>query len=187
MGERLGVIAGSGPFARQAIGLARERGYVPVVAGIRGEASGDLERTSESFAWIGLTDLEKLVAFFRNAGVREVVFVGKVDPAVLAGGDRADAALAAFLATVRDATPTAVLESLISVLSGRGFAVKDPTFLLQPYFRAAGLLGRIPPPPGAAADIAFGWPLVRALADLEIGQTIRSCAPAASPAPGAPS
>lgn len=172
MGERLGVIAGSGPFARQAIGLAREQGFSPVVAGIRGEASDDLAGAAEAFEWIGLTELEKLVSFFNGAGVREVVFVGKVDPAVLARRDRGDAALAAFLATILDATPTAVLGSLIAFLSARGFSVKDPGFLLRPYFRAPGLLGRIQPAPGAAADIAFGWPLTRALADLEIGQTI---------------
>jgi hypothetical protein len=172
MGERLGVIAGSGPFARQALGLARERGYAPVVAAIRGEASDDLMPAAEAFEWIGLTEIEKLDSFFKSRGVREVVFVGKVDPAVLARRDRGDAALSAFLMPVRDATPTAVLESLIALLNARGFSVKDPGFLLEPYLRAPGLLGRIEPSPVAAADIDFGWPLALALADLEIGQTI---------------
>jgi hypothetical protein len=166
------LIAGSGPFARQAVGLAREQGWEPVVAGIRGEAEEGLAAAAGAFEWVGLTEIEKLIEFFGRAGVREVVFVGKVDPAILARRDRSDGALAAFLETVRDATPTAVLESVIGLLGSRGFSVRDPGFLLRPYFRPSGRLGRIEPSPSASDDISFGWPLALALADLEIGQTV---------------
>jgi len=173
MGERLGVIAGSGPFARLALALARGQGYDLLVAGVRGEASADLEGAAAVFEWVGLTELEKLVSFFKDGGVDEVVLVGKLDPAVIArrGGDD-DAVLAALLAQVREPTPAAVLESLIGYLGTHGLAVKDPGFLLAPYFRSPGLLGRVEPAASVIADIAFGWPLARTLADLEIGQTL---------------
>lgn len=173
MGERLGVIAGSGRFARQALALAREQGYDLLVAGVRGEASADLEGAAPAFDWFGLVELEKLVSFFKDGGVDEVVLVGKVDPAALArrGGDD-DPLLAALLSRVRDNTPTAILESLIGFLGAHGLAVKDPGFLLAPYFRSPGLLGRVEPEASVSADIAFGWPLARTLADLEIGQTL---------------
>jgi DUF1009 family protein len=172
MGERLGVIAGAGPFTRQALALAREQGYDPVVAGVRGEAPAGLERDAEAFLWVGWGEFEKLVAFFSSRGVREVVLVGKVDTAVLIRQESFGADLADFLGRLRDATATEALESLIALLSARGLPVKDPGFLLAPYFREPGRLGRIESSPASDADIAFGWPLARVLADNEIGQTI---------------
>jgi DUF1009 family protein len=171
MGERLGVIAGSGAFPLRALGLIREKGFEPVVAGVRGQAAEALSGTAPSFAWFGPADFEALVGFFRESGVREIVLVGKIDPAVLVRGD-GGAALSAFLERLPSAAPAAVLEHLIAALAARGLAVKDPGFLLAPYFRPAGLLGRIAPPAAASADIAFAWPLVRTLADLDIGQTL---------------
>ena len=173
MGERLGIIAGAGRFARQALSLAREQGYACVVAGVKGAAEPGLAgEEAEAFDWFGPAELEGLASFFSGHGVREVVFVGKVDPAVLARRGPEDAEWTAALDRLPDASPTSVLRAVIEFLSARGLSVKDPGFLLGPAFRRPGLLGRIEPPSSAAADIAFGWPLARALADLDIGQTV---------------
>jgi UDP-2,3-diacylglucosamine hydrolase len=172
MGERLGVIAGSGPFALQALSLAKAQGYACVVAGVRGEAAPELQAAADAFAWFRPSELDELVAFFEGHGVRQVVLVGKVDPIVLARRDQGDPALAALLDRLPDATPTSVLLSLIGLLGSRGLAVRDPGFLIARFFRPAGRLGRIDPSPEAAADIAFGRPMARGLADLDIGQTV---------------
>jgi DUF1009 family protein len=171
MGERLGVIAGSGAFPRRALDLIRERGGEPVVAGVRGQTGEELAAAASPFAWFGPADLDALAGFFRESGVREVVLVGKVDPAILVRGD-GGAALSAFVDRLPSAAPAAALEHLIAALEVRGLSVKDAGFLLAPYFRPAGPLGRFVPSPAASADIAFAWPLARALADLDIGQTI---------------
>jgi hypothetical protein len=167
------VIAGSGPFARQALALARAQGYALRVAGVRGEASPDLESEAVPFAWIGWDEFDKLVSFFKDGGIEEVLLVGKVDPAALVRRLEGDGPKgSALLARIRGMSPTALLESLIAFLGERGFTVKDPGFLLAPFFRPPGLLGRVAPEPSVSADVAFGWPLALTLADLDIGQTL---------------
>jgi len=172
MGARLGIIAGSGRFPLQALDMARSLGYACIVAGIRGEAIPELKIKADVFEWIGTDELVKLLTFFKGQDVREAIFVGKVEPRVLLQEDLQDADLARLLSQAGDRTPTAVLRSLIDYLGAHGLAVKDPTFLLKPFFCSEGVLTKTAPSSGVLEDVAFGWPLAKAVADLDIGQTI---------------
>jgi len=172
MGRRIGLVAGSGRFPLQALAGARAQGYDCVVAGIRGEASPELKAAAEAFEWVGPTELDKLVSFFKAQGVTEIVLAGKVEPRTLIRKDLRDEDLARLLSQMKDRTPTAVLRSLFEFLTAQGIRVMDPSFLLAPYFASPGRLSRAEPSPPVLADAAFGWRLARAAADLEIGQTV---------------
>jgi hypothetical protein len=172
MGPRIGIIAGSGRFALQALEGAKSQGYACVVAGIRGEALPELKVAADAFEWVGPTELDKLLTFFKSQGVAETVFVGKVEPRTLVRRDGLDEGLARLLSQMKDRTPTAVLRTLIEVLTAHGIRVKDPSFLLEPFFCPPGQLSAAAPTPAVQEDAAFGWTLARAIADLDIGQTI---------------
>jgi DUF1009 family protein len=172
MGLRIGIIAGAGRFALQAIERAKARGYVCVVAGIRGEALPELKIAADVFEWIGPTELEKLITFFKSQGVTETVFVGKVEPRTLVRRDGFDEGMSRLLSQVKDKTPTTILRTLIEVLTARGIRVKDPSFLLEPFLCPSGRLSAAAPPASIEEDAAFGWALARSVADLDIGQTI---------------
>jgi UDP-2,3-diacylglucosamine hydrolase len=172
MGSRIGIIAGSGQFPLEALDAARKQGYDCVVAGIRGEAAPGLKLKAENFEWIGISEFEKLIAYFKRMDVREVVFVGKVEPNSLFRKENRGGALASFLAQLKDKTPTSLLAAIFGLLSARGFSVKDPGFLLGPFLCPEGVLGRVEPSARIAADIEFGWPIAAAVSDLEIGQTV---------------
>ena len=172
MGPRIGIIAGSGRFALQALDMAKGLGYVCVVAGIRGEALPELKIKADAFEWVGTDELFKLLTFFKGQDVREAVLVGKVEPRVLIQKDLQDEELARLLVQAKDKTPTAVLSSLIEYLAAQGIAVIDPTFLLDPFFCPEGVLTGTAPSTGMLEDIGFGWPLAKAVADLDIGQTV---------------
>jgi hypothetical protein len=171
MGQRLGIIAGSGAFPLQAVAEAGNLGYVCVVAGLRGAADEALKLRADAFEWIGPAEIAKLVAFFKDQGVREAILVGKVEHRSVFRKDLGDEA-AALLAGLRERTPTALLQAVVGYLEAQGIAVKDPAFLLRPHLCPAGVLGGMEPGPDAAADVEFGWPLAKRLADLDIGQTI---------------
>jgi hypothetical protein len=172
MGSRIGIIAGSGQFPLEALDAARKQGYDCVVAGIRGEANPGLKLKAETFAWVGVSEFDELVDFFKGANVREVVFVGKVEPSILFRKENRSAALASFLGQAKDKTPTSLLSAIFGLLDARGISVKDPGFLLGPFLCPEGVLGRVQLSPRIAADIEFGWPIAAAVADLEIGQTV---------------
>lgn len=172
MGPRIGIIAGSGRFPLQALDMAKSLGYTCVVAGIRGEALPELKIKADAFEWVGTDELFKLLTFFKSQDVRETVLVGKVEPRVLVQKDLQDEELARLLVRAKDKTPTAVLNSLVNYLTAQGVTVKDPTFLLESFFCPEGVLSRTTPSPGILEDIGFGWPLAKAVADLDIGQTV---------------
>ncbi len=173
MGERIGLIAGAGESPLLALEEAARQGLDCAVAGIRGEASPDLKTKTAAFEWIGLTELDKLVSFFKGQGVRRAVMAGAIDPrAVLQPKETMDDALFQLIAQVRDKTPTRLIQSLIDYLGAQGITVVDPSFLLQPYFCPAGILSSTPPTPAILEDIEFGWERARRLADEDIGQTL---------------
>lgn len=172
MGTRLGIIAGSGRFTLQALDMAKSLGYDCFVAGIRGEALPELKIKADAFEWVGTDELFKLLTFFKSQDIRETVLVGKVEPRVLVQKDLKDGELERLLAGAEDRTPTAVLSTLIEYLAGQGISVKDPSFLLEPFFCSEGLLTRTAPSEAVLRDIEFGRPLAKAVADLDIGQTV---------------
>jgi len=172
MGRRIGIIAGGGAFPLQALAEAKRRGWSCVVVGLRGAASPDLERDAEAFAWFSPFEVEKLVSFFKNRDVSEAVMFGKVEHrTIFADGFPADA-LAALGKRPPDLAPLTLLTSLIECLEVRGLKILDPSSFLAPFFRPEGLLGKTAIDEAALADASFGWPLVKTLADLDIGQTL---------------
>lgn len=173
MGERIGLIAGAGESPLLALEEAARLGLECVVAGIRSEAQPDLKSRAAAFEWIGLTELDKLVTFFKSQSVRRTVMAGAIDPkAVLQPPETMDDALFQIIAQIRDKTPARLIQTLIDYLGAQGVEVVDPSFLLQPYLCPPGLLGSVPPTPAILEDIEFGWERARLLADEEIGQTL---------------
>jgi len=173
MGRRLGIVAGAGVFPRLAAARARGEGRRVVVAAVRGEADPASAAAADVVEWVGPGDLARTLAFFKKEGVDELLLAGKIDPRVLVlGPDGLDAAARALVGELADLGPASVLAVLAGFLSGQGIRVLDPTPFLEDFFCAPGVLTRTAPTEDVLADIAFGRPKARALADLDVGQTI---------------
>jgi hypothetical protein len=172
MGERIGLIAGSGEFPLLALEEAGRRGFGCVVAGVRGQARPELKLKAESFEWIGPAEIDKLLSFLRAHGVTRVLMAGKIDPRTVARAEHFDEALSRMGAGAPDRMPATLLRSLIDFLAREGLEVIDPTFLLEPYFCPPGVLTAAAPGPDVLDDAAFGWGRARRLADEDIGQTL---------------
>jgi DUF1009 family protein len=172
MRQRLGVIAGSGEFPFHVCQEARQMGNTCVVAGIKGEAENILEEKAENFAWFGVHEIGNIIAFFKKNQVSEAVFAGKIDHRNIYENEGLRKTLPALLGTGRDWTPTALIQTAITIFSAQGIAIKDPT----PFFASAlcekGILTETTPSPKLEEDILFGWDIARRLADLDIGQTV---------------
>ena len=63
MGQRIGLIAGSGEFPALALAEARRRGYEVVVAAVKGEADGTLPPPGPDTAWFGPGELDAVLEF----------------------------------------------------------------------------------------------------------------------------
>jgi hypothetical protein len=172
MGRRIGIIAGGGAFPLRALAEAKKLGWFCPVAGLRGAASPELEREAAAFAWVGPLELQKLVSFFQSHNVAEAVMFGKVEHRTIFADGFPEAEIAAMGLQPPDLQPATLLKSLIQGLEIRGLKILDPSAFLAPYLCSEGVLGKIDGGDSVSTDAAFGWPLVKALADLDIGQTM---------------
>lgn len=171
MGSRIGIIAGSGEFPLLVIEEARKLGYSCAVAGIKGEADKNLRDKVDVFKWIDVGEILNLVSFFRENRIKEAIFAGKVDHRVIFKKEKICKASFSLLAG-KEKTPSSIVNTIIDFLAGEGIKVKDPTLFISSLFCQEGILTETEPSVDLEEDIAFGWKIVKKIADLDIGQTV---------------
>ena len=76
--KRYGMIAGNGRFPLLALETARREGHKVVVVGIEREASPELAPLAESFHWVNIGQLGKLIEIFQREKISEVMMAGQV-------------------------------------------------------------------------------------------------------------
>ena len=116
----LGVIAGNGQLPFEVLRAARDRGLEVAVAAIEANTDPAIESlASGPFTWLAAGELERLIAFLKSSGARQVVFAGGItkpellrDPAAL----RPDARALGLLARLVDRGDDAILRAVAGEL-----------------------------------------------------------------------
>jgi hypothetical protein len=175
-GERvLGLIAGRGRFPLDVVRAARRRGERVVAVGFAGEADPELAREAESFVWVHLGELDRLIESLRSMGAAEVVMAGKVPKTHLYGDRgalRPDARALAVLARLPDLRDDTILGAIAAELEVEGIRLRSQPEAVPELFAGPGPLGRLEPAAAQRADVAFGWPVAKAIGALDLGQTV---------------
>jgi hypothetical protein len=172
MGQRIGIIAGSGEFPLLAVAEARRRGLEATVAAVRGEAEETLGDAVPDAVWFGPGELGSLLGFLKSRGISDVLIAGKVRPESVLRPGAADSAALRVLDRTGGASPSRLIGSLIAFLEEQGIRVLDPSPFLADRFFPPGVLTRTQPSPAVLADIGRGFSIARTLSDLDAGQTV---------------
>lgn len=175
MADPLGLVAGQGRLPFAVARGARRAGRRVWLAALRGLADPALEREADHVRWLHVGELGALLAGLRAEGVRELVLCGLVPKALLFADPsrlRLDAAAARLLAGVRDRRDDALLRALADALAAEGFTVASQAAYTAELLAPEGPLGAVAPTPAQREDVAFGWPIAKALGALDIGQTL---------------
>lgn len=166
----LGLIAGRGRFPLEVARAAHARGERVVGVGFHGETDAALDCTR-----VHLGELGRLIEVLRTAGVRRAVLAGKV-PKVRLYGDleslRPDARALALLARLEDRSDDAILAAIADELAAEGIELQEQSRAAPELFAPAGPLGTRRPGDLVEADIAFAWPIAKALGSVDVGQTV---------------
>lgn len=173
MANRLGLLAGSGDLPLEIARAARSRAVFAV--GFPGVTDPRLADLVDALSWQALGQVGSLVATLREAGVDELILVGKIQKEDLIGSAaslRLDDLARAWLARSTDWRDGRLLGVVGRLLEAEGFTVLPQAALLPHLVPAAGLLGKHEPTGAQRRDLAFGWPLARQIADADIGQCI---------------
>jgi DUF1009 family protein len=174
---KLGLIAGNGRFPFLLLEAARAAGKEVVVAAIREETSPEMDRraaadTGVRVHWLSLGELSRLIETFQAAGVTQAVMAGQVKHKQIFSSIRPDWRLAKLLLSLRTRNTDMLLGAVAKVLSDEGIELISSTTYLEPLLAQPGVLTLRAPDERELADIASGRRIARAVAALDIGQTV---------------
>jgi DUF1009 family protein len=85
---------------------------------------------------------------------------------------RPDATALALLAGLRTRNDDSILGALASLLEEKGVLLRPQAELVPELVAQEGQLGAVAPSPAQRAEIAFGFPVAKALGALDVGQTV---------------
>jgi len=176
MGEgALGIVAGRGALPLAVARAARRRGRRVAAVGFAGETDAALAAAVDSLVWLRPGAVGAILEAFAAAGVGEAVLAGHVPKGALWGDAAAlgaDAHGRELLGALGDLSDAVILSGVESVLRARGIRLLGQAELVPELVGGEGALGRVAPTPEQRADAAFAWPVAKALAGLDVGQTV---------------
>ncbi|MFA6599764.1 MAG: UDP-2,3-diacylglucosamine diphosphatase LpxI [Candidatus Omnitrophota bacterium] len=173
MSKTVGVIAGNGRFPVFVVKEAHREGHRTVVCAVEKEADPILEKLSDAFQWVKLGELGRIVKFFRREGVHEAVMAGKIEKVRLFQENvRPDFEMFKVVMKTRDFKDDSLLGGIADYLHAQGIDLMDSTYYLRDALPGAGPLGKRKPSKEVLEDIAFGYETAKAIAGLDIGQTV---------------
>lgn len=173
MPSNIGIVAGGGQLPEEVARACRAAGHRIFVLSLRDHADPDLaDRVDpDDRAEIRLGEAGKGVKLMKRAGVRQVVFVGRVRRPSLSAL-RPDFATIGMLAKIgrKAMGDDSLLRAIASVIADEGFEIVGPLDLAPGLAAPAGVLTRRAPDEEAHADITRGLDVASRLGACDVGQ-----------------
>lgn len=170
--EKIGLIAGNGIFPLEFARAAREKGLSVIAVAHEGETREDLASLVDAIFWVKVGQLGKIIAIFKEQGIKDVLMAGGIKKTRLFGGAAPDLRGIAFLARMLYKKDDAMLRGVAEELESEGITVRESTLYLPNLLAPAGVLTRRKPSRDEQRDIEFGWQMAKEIGRLDIGQTI---------------
>jgi len=171
--EKLGIIAGNGDYPLLVAQGARKSGVKRiVVAALIGETKREIEAYSDVVCWIEVGQLGKLISFFKKNDITNVIMAGQVTPTRLFGRLKLDLRMVKLLAKIKMRGAEPIFSTIASELSSFGINLIDSSMFMKEQLAHEGIMsgGRIARK--FLKDIKFGIGIAKAIANMDIGQTV---------------
>jgi UDP-2,3-diacylglucosamine hydrolase len=168
----LGLIAGNGRFPFLVASEARRGGRRVVAVAIREEASPELAQAVDEIHWVGLGQLGRCIEALRSGGAREAVMAGQVKHRQIFADIVPDLKLMGVLGRLALKNTDSLIGGVVDALAREGITLLPSTLFLQDQLAEVGAMTRRGPTREERKDIAYGCEVARALAGLDLGQTV---------------
>lgn len=172
MASKIGIIAGGGQFPLLFAQAAKREGRYVVVVAHEGESHADLAAAADRLYWIKLGQLGKIIKYFKQEEVGEVVFLGTITKTRIFRDIRPDWRGLSLWRQIRIRQDDAILRAIAGELEKEGIQVRESTLYLQQLLFPKGVLTKRKPAAEQIDDITFGWQVARAIGALDIGQCV---------------
>lgn len=168
--KSVGIIAGGGQFPFLVARAARTRGIKVIISGFVGHTDPALSSEADAFKMLYLGQFSKMVNFFASNGVAQVCMAGAIaKPKALDIRPDWRAAVALFQLARRGDND--LLSLVVRELEKDNFIVFQAADLVPELLAPVGVLTS-QPSEALWAEISYGWPIVKTMGQLDIGQSI---------------
>jgi len=170
--EQLLLIAGSGAYPQALFDGARKAGVRRIsVLAIRGMTDRRLTRQADQCVWVGVGEIERMLAWSQQSGARYAALVGQITPAALFR-TRFDTLARETLRSLPVKNAHTIFGRFTELLAARGLQAIPSSAFLDDFLPAPGLLSRRAPDLREETDIAIGMRTGMLVGNLDIGQTV---------------
>ena len=176
--ERLGLVAGNGRFPVILAQNARRQGVQVVAVALEGETLPELEQHVDSLHWASIAKLGKVIRIFQQEGVTKAVMAGGVTKAKLYQRFTNPKlfpdlrAVSVLYKRARDNKDHTLLAAVADEFASEGIHFQSTIDYMDGFLADVGCMTRRAPSAQEMEDVEFGWPLAKAIAEMQIGQSI---------------
>ncbi len=168
---RLGLIAGYGHFPLELARNLARAGYEVHCIAAKEETFPEIEDYVASTTWLHVGQLGAMIRAFQRHGIREVVMAGKVRKVHLFRNFRPDLVAMRRLLKLKDRRDDTILLEIASLLEEQGIRLIEQTRYAGEMLARPGLVAG-PACEALLDDMRFGFRQAKAIAGLDIGQTV---------------
>jgi hypothetical protein len=173
MGQRIGLIAGSGPFPLIFSEKAREKGYQVYAIGYHDETDPGLADRVEALEIIYIGQVKRLLKFFKRHQITDAVMIGAIKKPGSISEIRPDIkAISLYAGMRKNSHDDRVLRLFAKALEEEGVYIRPSTFLLPELLAQEGCWTKRIPTKDEQPDIELGWRMAKAIGKLDIGQCV---------------
>ena len=122
--------------------------------------------------WIEIGQLSKMIHFFKKNECESVVMAGQITPTKLFSKLKLDLRMAQIMARVKFRGAAPLFGTIAEELEKDGLKIINSSLFIQNHLSTEGVMTQNQPTPEQMVDVKKGWQLARAIADLDVGQTI---------------
>ena len=170
--QKVGLIAGNGTFPVEFAKAAKQKGVQVIAVAHEGETMPELAQWVDGIFWIKVGQLGKLIAIFKEQGVKDVIMAGGIKKTRIFGGAMPDLRGITFFAKMIHKKDDAILRGVADELQSEGITVRESTLYLERILATPGVLTKRKPSKDEQKDIEFGWLMAKEIGKLDIGQTV---------------
>jgi len=172
MTSRLGLIAGEGSLPALCARAAAGQGYEVIGIALSDAARAELAPLSVRVYRLGVGQANRILACLKRERIRQILLIGKIHKGLLFSRPALDLRALQILRRLRNQNDMTIFEAIVQEMEKEGMEILEQSRFLGELIPQPGSLTRDKLTAREQEDVDFGFGLAKAVAGLDIGQTV---------------
>lgn len=170
--NKIGLISGEGEFPIILAQSLKKKNYEVVAICFSYKQKFKLQSLVSEVFKISIGQLEKLIKIFKERGVKNLVFLGKIDKSYALKIGIPDFRTLSLWKRLKNREDNTILKGLVEELEKEGFTIRGPSEFLQEFLTPEKVFTKRSPTSEEWEDIQYGFKIAKIIGSLDIGQCV---------------